>query len=310
MPIIKDEVQVLRVFEQGNTSQVLVLLGRRLGQLRVLAKGARRQQRKGFEGGFDLLARGQMLAYPRRDETLWIFKEWDERRHPRGFGGSLERLDSASFLCELAEALTRETAGNEHEVAPAEHAALFEVLAESAAALEALPEGALYGPILLRFALRALDTVGLLPNLVRCSRCERGLLGGHRAIKRVRLDFEGLACPDCLADEALERLPGRGPAPWSQKKLLPLTRSMRDETAGTARCVWLSPEALGALDYVQRTGKEVKLSGPAALACARTLLLLVHTALERDLRTLRAAAREVLRLGPHEKQRQPVAQRQ
>ena len=49
MPIVKDEAQVLRVFEQGNTSQVLVLLGRRLGQMRVLAKGSRRFHRKGFE---------------------------------------------------------------------------------------------------------------------------------------------------------------------------------------------------------------------------------------------------------------------
>ena len=75
MPIFKDHVQILRVQEQSNTSQIAIVLGRRLGQFHVLAKGARRWPKKGFEGGFDLLARGELLAYPRPGGQLWIFKE-------------------------------------------------------------------------------------------------------------------------------------------------------------------------------------------------------------------------------------------
>ena len=42
VPILKDEAQVLRVHEQGNTSLVVVMFGRALGQFHVHIKGARR----------------------------------------------------------------------------------------------------------------------------------------------------------------------------------------------------------------------------------------------------------------------------
>src|SRR4051812_19031680 len=108
MPILKDIAQVLRIYEQGNTSLVAVMLGRKIGQFRVHIKGGRRWPKKGFEGGFDLLARGEILVYPRHGETLWVFKEWEERsRAPAGT--SLSRLRAISYLCELSEALTRHT---------------------------------------------------------------------------------------------------------------------------------------------------------------------------------------------------------
>ena len=111
MPILKDDAQVLQVYEQGNTSLVIVFYGRALGQFRVHGKGARRWTKKGFEGGFDLLARGEVLVYPRRGEGLWILKEWNETARP-AVGQSLALLRAASYLCELTAALTRPTAGS------------------------------------------------------------------------------------------------------------------------------------------------------------------------------------------------------
>src|SRR4051812_794319 len=118
MAILKDFAQVLHLYEQGNTSLVAVMLGRRLGQFRVHIKGGRRWPKKGFEGGFDLLARGEILVYPRLGETLWVFKEWDERARP-ALGGSLSMLHAASYLCEFTEALTRPKSGTRDD-SPAE----------------------------------------------------------------------------------------------------------------------------------------------------------------------------------------------
>jgi recombinational DNA repair protein (RecF pathway) len=297
MAIVKDLAQVLRVYEHGNTSLVLVFLCRRLGQVRVLAKGARRWARKGFAGGFDLLVRGQLVVYPRRDESLWIFKEWEERARPARLGRSPATLRAASFLCELAEAVTRETAGSgwhgeerariagadaratagrgardTREAAPQE--TLYEQLAEAAEVLDA---GAPPGPVLLGFTLRALETAGLLPDLARCSRCSRALSGRGGA----RLGREGLECRACLCVE-------HGGPPETN----------RPGAAGRAAAgsVWLSPEALSALAYVKRTGKAVKLSRDAAGRNARALGLLVHATLERDLRTLPFAQAAVGRM--------------
>jgi recombinational DNA repair protein (RecF pathway) len=336
MAIVKDLAQVLRVYEHGNTSLVLVFLCRRLGQVRVLAKGARRWARKGFAGGFDLLVRGELVVYPRRDESLWIFKEWEERARPAKLGRSPVALRAASYLCELAEAVTRETAGggwhgeqprriegagarpgagrgarDTHEAAP--HAALYEQLAEAA---DVLNDGVPPGPVLLGFTLRALDTAGLLPDLARCSGCGRALSG----LGGARLGREGLECPACLGVEmgglseanrasvlttkpgnkagaagALASRPTGGGARGSQ--LRPGAPSRREAAgAGTARSVWLSPEALSALAYVKRTGKAVKLSRDAAGRNARALGLLVHATLERDLRTLPFAQAAVARM--------------
>ena len=273
MAIIKDLAQVLRVHEHGNTSLVLVVLGRRSGQLRLLAKGARRWTRKGFAGGFDLLVEGELLAYPRRGEGLWIFKEWDERRRP-ALGASPALLREAAFLCEFTEALTRETAGSAWageephwpSAAPAapsadRHETLYDLLA---AAATALAGRAPPGPVLLAFVLRSLDVSGWLPDLARCSAC-RALL--PRGPAPARLGYRGLECSECL---------GRARTP-----------------AQEAPGVWLAPEPLRALDFVRRTGKGVKLSSPAAEALARALAMLVHGALEHDLRTLPAATAAV-----------------
>lgn len=296
MAIVKDDVQVLRIYEHANSSLVLVLLGRRLGQLRVLAKGARRWLRRGFEGGFDLLARGELLAYARRDEQLWIFKEWDEELRPRGLGRSLDALRAGSFLCELAEALTRESAGAEPVPEDGGHVALFELLAQCAGELDC---GAAEGPVVLHFTMRALADAGLLPDLQACSNCQTPLLERGRALA-ARLSYRGLECQECLASEALEALPASAPPPQSVRELARSNDAEVDggptNTSGRA-LVWLTPDALGALAFVQRTGKGVRLSRKAADAAARALRVLVHGALERDLRTLPGALQAIRAMG-------------
>jgi len=277
MAIVKELAQVLRIHEQGNTSLVLVMLGRRLGQFRIYAKGARRWPKKGFEGGFDMLTRGEMVFFPRSHEGLWIFKEWEEHARP-ALGHTPEQLLSASYLCELTEALTRETAGALADPldSHSSNIQLYDELARSAAALAA---GAPPGAVLLHFTLAALQIEGLLPDLDSCTRCELPLTskpetgnrrpetnGGHPA-RRFWFSGHGCFCNACAIQLAREHTLERG--------------------------IWLTPEAQRALAHWARGGRGVRVSAAAAAQLARAMMLLVHAGLEHDLHTLRRAAQSV-----------------
>jgi recombinational DNA repair protein (RecF pathway) len=313
--ILKDAAQVLHVYEQGNTSLVAVMLGRRLGQFRVHIKGARRWPKKGFEGGFDLLTRGELLVYPRGGDSLWVFKEWDERARP-AIGRTVAMLRSASYLCELAEALTRHTAGSRHDEFSARHAGnvddspsapLYDLLA---AAADALAAGARPGSLLLGYTLHALESEGLLPDLNACAACHRDLqkirqerrkappvqsrglgvsrigTGSQRLTEAARgtplaatpnlhavwLAGSGLRCQECVAA--------------GQERGEPIERGE-----------WLSPEAHRVLVHTHRSARAVTVSVLASRQLARALIVLVHGALESDLRTLVGAARMVALMG-------------
>ncbi len=267
MPIIKDDVQILRVREQSNSSQIVVALGRRLGQFHVMAKGSRRWPKKGFEGGFDLLARGELLAYPRPDEQLWVFKEWDERERPP-IGQSYRMLAAGSYLGELVEALTRHTAGSSHEDGgPEDHTSsqLYDLLAATVDALAA--QAAHFGILLLGFTLKALEIEGVLIPLKDCHLCERNFFEAKSKPGNAWLSARGLECKACID----------------------IRRNAAKKTVGAdaaERGIWLSPEAHRALLHIQRTIRPLKLSDTAADQLARALVILVHGALERDLRTL------------------------
>jgi recombinational DNA repair protein (RecF pathway) len=260
--------------------------------VRVIAKGARRITRKGFEGGFDLLVRGEILLYPRRDDGLWIFKEWEEHFRPQGPGASLRMLQLSSYLCELTEAFTVEGAGSlqceggqepakEEAVydADGEYAGLYDALARAA---DSLKTHASPGPLVLSYTLRVLQWSGHLPDLSRCSTCGSAF-AGRRARKAAVLSRIGLECEACVRRECIE-------ASAQQ-------RDGGNATAQTDVRIQLSPETLGALDFLIRTGKPVRFSKRAARTAARAMIALVHGALERDLRTLRTAATEVMGMG-------------
>jgi len=286
MPSVKDHAHVLRVYEHTNSSQIIVFLGRRYGAFRVLAKGSRRMSKRGFEGGFDLLSRGEILAYPRPDDGLWIFKEWEERWSPKHLGSNLTALRAASYLAELSEQLTRETAGLADpdvisDTARA-NAALYRQLGLTAKSLDAQAKETpfLPGAQLLEFTLHGLALSGWLPDLERCSACSKVL---RTTRQPVLLGPDGLECNNCgkirLAENGVI-----GP-----DRLLPV------------HSIWLPQEALSALQFVYKTGKSARVTPNAATALARALERLVHNGLERDLRTLKSAMREVYRMGKKEK---------
>jgi recombinational DNA repair protein (RecF pathway) len=230
MSIIKDSAVVLRVFEQSNTSQVVVFLAKRFGQIRVHVKGGRRWTKRGFAGGFDLLVFGELLAYSRPNGQLWIFKEWHERERPlRRLGmdffpdhkkmkkiSPTAPLYAASFMCELTEVLTRPGAGA-HVAAPSAITVGLSAEADLYATLHFMLEG--YGNLLpafhpvgllaLIFAMEALAAGGATPDFTVCTRCETALV--QAAAKRqtaagAYFCHAGLVCSECLLQIGTSRL--------------------------------------------------------------------------------------------------------
>ena len=275
MPTLKDNVQVLSVIEQGNTSLVLVLLGEHIGQIHVHAKGGRRWPKKGFEGGMDLLTRGEVVVYPRPGEMLWLLKEWNEQTRPR-LGRSVPMLYAASYLSELTTALTRATTGQSSDRqgdARADKpeangsAKLYHLLS---ATTDAIAAGSAPGPVILAYTLRALESEGFLPSLKHCDECGKDLI---KLATPAWLTRAGLICATC-ALEATRAL-GRGGNPGSDIGLR------------------LTPDVLRALIHIHATGLPVTLSPAGAEHLARALVVFVHSALEHDLRTLPAAVRMV-----------------
>jgi recombinational DNA repair protein (RecF pathway) len=200
-------------------------------------------------------------------------KEWNEEDRPR-LGQTVPMLYAASFLCELTLALSQHTAGSKREDSEPETACLYDLLAATA---DACAAGSRPGPLILAFALRALENEGFLPDLRLCASCSKNLLKTSGA---VWLSADGLRCSNCMR---------------------PVTREQngrRDESWRTATAAFpLSPDALRALLHIQVTGRPVTLSAKGAEQLSRALVVLIHGALERDLRTLPAAVRMVRAMG-------------
>jgi DNA repair protein RecO (recombination protein O) len=76
MPAVHDQGVCIRHWDFSETSQTVSLFGRSLGIVRGLAKGARRE-RGAFDGGIDLLSRGEFGALLKRGKELATLTEWD-----------------------------------------------------------------------------------------------------------------------------------------------------------------------------------------------------------------------------------------
>lgn len=76
MAVQHDQAICIRQWDFSETSQTVSLLGRALGGIRGLAKGARRE-RGSFSGGIDLLTLGEVGVILKRDAELATLTEWD-----------------------------------------------------------------------------------------------------------------------------------------------------------------------------------------------------------------------------------------
>ena len=245
MTRIQTEALVLRVIEFGESDRIVHLLVPDSGRLTAIAKGARRSVRR-FPGTLDLFNHLRIAVDARRATSM---ARLDQATLVHSFGGL--RAASARFAlgCYLVELLDR--------LAP-EGAARADARRLFAFALAAL-DHASRAPLDLRLRplleLRALDALGLRPELRRCVRCGDELRGSDAdagaGVSRAAVGFHvaegGPVCGRCAVG-----LHG----------LLPVQLGTLRALEGALR---LSPQQQGRL-----------VLGPRALEEARTLLARFH----------------------------------
>ena len=76
MPTVHDQGICVRHWDFSETSQTVSIFGRSLGLVRGLAKGARRE-RGAFDGGIDLLSRGEFGVIIKPGRELSTLTDWD-----------------------------------------------------------------------------------------------------------------------------------------------------------------------------------------------------------------------------------------
>src|SRR5262249_19675374 len=79
MGFLTDDCICLLKAEFSETSQILTLFSAAHGVVKVMAKGAHRRTKAGaskFDGGIDLLDRGEAMFTDRTDKDLAILTEW------------------------------------------------------------------------------------------------------------------------------------------------------------------------------------------------------------------------------------------
>ena len=161
MPPIRDQAIVLKHLDYSETSQVLAMLTREHGALRLIAKGVRRSTKTRFAVGIDLLERGELLYAPARGDGLGTLTEWRQVDAHLGLRNSLPAWYAAQYAAEATACMTEAD-----DPAPV----LFDALA---AALAALSRGGAPLQALIEYQRALLAGAGLQPDLSRCVMCDR-----------------------------------------------------------------------------------------------------------------------------------------
>jgi DNA repair protein RecO (recombination protein O) len=241
MHLIRDQAVVLARFDYSETSQVLVLLTRDCGKVRVLAKGIKRGTKNRFSAGADVLDVGEVVLSARRESGgLSSLTEWKQIRSLTGIREALPRLHAARYVAEITMQLTEDW-----DAHPGLFDSLLSHLVQVAGADEPLC-------ILVRYQIDLLTAIGSIPRLEACVACGResdlthfssfdgGLICRHceaprvekRAVPSATLrgfrgdpDGEAVRGAFCLLNYHLTHLMGKEPA-WAAK-LVPVEEARR-----------------------------------------------------------------------------------
>ena len=149
---------VLRLVEFSETSSVVTFFTREFGKLGALAKGARRLKNP-FDSALDVLSHCRIVFLRKSSGGLDLLTEAKLERRFRPPGRDLAPLYAGYYIAELLLELT-------DQYDP--HPNLFDA-ADSC--LSWLAEGRDVAPLIFRFELTALRSLGHVPNLNRCVEC-------------------------------------------------------------------------------------------------------------------------------------------
>ncbi|MHC4235855.1 MAG: DNA repair protein RecO, partial [Planctomycetota bacterium] len=185
MSLIRDQAIVLRRLDYSETSQVLVLMARRYGKVRAIAKGVKRSTKTRFAVGIDLLEQGEVVLSVRTagQQELATLTAWKQGPSFWGLRRKLVRLYAAQYAAEVTAGLTADWDP---------HVGLYDALAELLERLCSLEDPL---PPVVVFLTQLLKEVGLAPRLSLCVGC------GKPAVVGAGLYFSsaegGLLCRDC-----------------------------------------------------------------------------------------------------------------
>ncbi|GLC26549.1 DNA repair protein RecO [Roseisolibacter agri] len=159
MSLVVTDAVVLHAFDYLESSRVLRLATREHGVQSVLAKGARRSQKR-FGGAVDLFAEGQAQYYAKAGRDLHTLASMDVTRARFGLAADLERFAAGAALAELVLRFARD------ESQPAWYDTLVQALDTLAAAPPAGARGAGIAG-----AWRVIAALGFSPAVDHCASC-------------------------------------------------------------------------------------------------------------------------------------------
>jgi DNA repair protein RecO (recombination protein O) len=184
MPLVADRSICLRKFEYSETSQILTLLTRSHGLLRVIAKGAHRKTKAGasrFGGGIDLLELGDAVFTHAPERELATLTEWQLLDGHLELRKNLRAVYAGLYAAEMVTMLFEE-----HD----QHPELFDRLRRTISDL-ASPK---VEETLLAFQLDTLREAGYLPEFDACVSCGL-ILNGDRVY--FSPSQSGVICRNC-----------------------------------------------------------------------------------------------------------------
>ena len=159
MSLVVTDAIVLHAFNYLESSRVLRLATREHGVQSVLAKGARRSQRR-FGSAVDLFAEGQAQYYAKAGRDLHTLGSFDVARARMALGADLERFAAAAALAELVLRFARD------ESEPG----WYQTLVDALDALGAAPAGAA-AETGVAGAWQLIAALGFAPTVDDCAGC-------------------------------------------------------------------------------------------------------------------------------------------
>jgi DNA repair protein RecO (recombination protein O) len=181
---LNDDAICLRVTDFSETSQIVALLTREHGMLPLIAKGSKRQTKKGaMSGPLDLLTRGEVVFIPAKGAAeLGTLTAWELVNHRTALRADFAALNAAMVAAEMTLHLL-------HPHDP--HAGVFD---ELDAALELFPTPQ-RPRALVAYAKAVLEETGYGPQFDACVACGKGVTAD------VPLKFNaqagGITCAEC-----------------------------------------------------------------------------------------------------------------
>jgi DNA repair protein RecO (recombination protein O) len=194
---IHTQALVLRAVDFGESDRIIHLLTPALGRVAVIAKGARRSKRR-FPGTLDLFNQLAVQIVRTRPTVLARLEAARLQRTFEAIRAQSGRFALGCYLLELLDRLSPEGG------APRDLERLFEF---ARSALQWLDRESPTERMRVLLELRALDALGLRPELLRCVRCGKPLPKAGSAPLPFAVAEGGPICSECTAAGGVVTLP-------------------------------------------------------------------------------------------------------